>query len=145
MESLGGAYGIGGGYKGLNLLFSGYGGKGLGMLSAQDGKIGSGSTDDTGKERQFLGFLAQATYRFNPTWMVGINYGQNRLIETSYDESQRAINALAKRQESGVATITYNMNSFTQFVAEYIHARDTYTDGAHRDSNQFALGTMFYW
>lgn len=144
-DSIGGAYGIGGGYKGLNLLASGYGGKGLGMLSAQDGKIGSGSTDDTGEEREFFGFLLQATYRFNPTWMVGVNYGQNRLIETDYDKTQRAVAALCKRQESGVATVTYNMNSFTQFVLEYIHARETWTDGAHRSSNQVAFGTMFYW
>jgi len=144
-QSIGGAYGIGAGFNGIDLLLSGYGGRGLGMLSAQDGALGSGSVDWTGKERKFYGFLAQATYQINPTWKLGVNYGQNRLIETDHDKSMRAARALAKRQESGVASITYNMNSFTQFVFEYIHARDTFTDGAQMRSNQFAFGTMFYW
>lgn len=142
-QSVGGAYGIGGGFKGVNLLVSGYGGRGLGMLSTQDGVLGS--TDAVGKERQFYGFLAQATYQINPSWMIGANYGQNRMIETAADEASRGTTSPCKRQESGVATITYNMNKFTQFVFEYIHARDTYTDSAQRKSNQFAFGTMFYW
>lgn len=145
LQSIGGAYGIGGGFKGLNLLFSGYGGKGLGMISTQDGTLGS--TDSYGSERLFWGFLAQATYKINPSWMVGINYGQNNLVETKNDTADRIAGAYAatKRQESGVATVTYNMNSFTQFVLEYIYARQTWHDGASQHSNQFAFGTMFYW
>lgn len=149
VESIGGAYGIGGGYKGANLLFSGYGGRGLGMLSAQDGVVGTGSTDSHGNGRLFWGFLAQATYQINPSWMVGMNYGQNNMIETEQDTVDRYAGASAyvamRKQESGVFTVTYNMNKFTQFVAEYIHARQTWQDGAHQHSNQFALGTMFYW
>ena len=145
LQSIGGAYGIGGGYKGLNLLLSGYGGRGLGMVSTQDGVLGT--TDSEGNTRLFYGFLAQATYRFNPTWMVGINYGQNNLVETATDTANRVTGAYAatKRQESGVATLTYNLNSFTQFVAEYICARETWHDGAKQVSHQAAFGTMFYW
>ncbi|ABK98522.1 hypothetical protein [Pelobacter propionicus] len=145
LESIGGAYGIGGGYKGVELLFSGYGGRGLGMVSAQDGTLGS--TDSAGQARLFWGFLAQATYQINPTWKVGINYGQSRLEETDQDTIDRnnGTYAAAKKQESGVFSVTYNLNSFTQFVAEYILARQTWHDGAHQTSNQFAFGTMFYW
>ncbi len=145
LESIGGAYGIGAGYKGVDLLFSGYGGRGLGMVSAQDGTLGS--TDSAGQARLFWGFLAQATYKINPSWKVGINYGQSRLEETDQDTIDRNNNdyAAAKKQESGVFSVTYNLNSFTQFVAEYIHARQTWHDGAHQTSNQFAFGTMFYW
>jgi hypothetical protein len=149
VESIGGTYGIGGGYKGVNLLFSGYGGRGLGMLSAQDGTVGTGSTDSHGNGRLFWGFLAQTTYQINPSWMIGVNYGQNNMIETEQDTIDRYAGANAyvamRKQESGVATVTYNMNKFTQFVAEYIHARQTWQDGKHQHSNQFALGTMFYW
>jgi len=157
--SLGGAYGIGVGFKGLNLLGSGYGGKGLGMVSTQDGsyKIAGlfpGSTDQNGKERQFWGFLVQATYKINSSWMIGANYGQTRLEETDLDTAIRngsvAASAntnryLIKKQESAVASVTYNLNAFTQFVAEYIYAQNAWHDGAHQHSNQFALGTMFYW
>jgi hypothetical protein len=147
VESIGGAYGIGGGYKGANLLFSGYGGRGLGMLSVQDGVLGS--TDSHGNGRLFWGFLAQATYQINPSWMVGVNYGQNNMIETKQDTIDRyaGVNAYVamRKQQSGVATVTYNMNKFTQFVAEYIYARQTWQDGQSQRSNQFALGTMFYW
>lgn len=145
IQSVGGAYGIGGGYNGVNLLFSGYGGRGLGMVSAQDGLLGS--TDSEGKGRLFWGFLAQATYKINPSWMVGINYGQSRLEETDQDIAERADGAYSasKKQESGVFTVTYNLNKFTQFVGEYILARQTWHDGAHQTSNQFAFGTMFYW
>ncbi len=151
-QSIGGAYGVGGGLKGVNLLLSGYGGKGLGMISDQDGsyKISGlfpGSTDNTGKERKFYGFLAQATYQINPSWMVGVNYGQTCMIETANDTAERVNDgfALIKRQESGVVSITYNMNKFTQFVLEYIHARNSWFDGAREYSNQVAFGTMFYW
>jgi len=41
--------------------------------------------------------------------------------------------------------VAYNLNKFTQFVAEYIWAQNTWMDGAKQHSNQFALGTMFYW
>jgi hypothetical protein len=153
--SLGGAYGLSAGYKGLNLLGSGYGGKGLGMVSAQDGGLLSslgtnpaeGAADPTGKERQYWGFLLQATYKINSTWMVGANYGQSRQEETAYDSIQRSTGAyaLTKKQESAVGTVTYNLNSFTQFVVEYIYAQQTWHDGASQHSNQFALGTMFYW
>jgi hypothetical protein len=145
LQSVGGAYGIGAGYKGAELLFSGYGGRGLGMVSAQDGTLGS--TDSAGQARLFWGFLAQATYKINPSWKVGINYGQSRLEETDQDTVDRnnGTYAAAKKQESGVFSVTYNLNSFTQFVAEYIHARQTWHDGAHQTSNQFAFGTMFYW
>jgi len=153
--SLGGAYGVSVGYKGLSLLGSGYGGKGLGVLSAQDGtSMGTGAAgtpaDRNGKERQFWGFLVQATYKINSSWMVGANYGQTRAEETRQDTIDRVTTganqfALIKKQESAVGTVTYNLNSFTQFVAEYIYARNTWHDGAQQHSNQFAFGTMFYW
>lgn len=145
LQSIGGAYGIGGGYKGVDLLFSGYGGRGLGMVSCQDGTLGS--TDSEGKARLFWGFLAQATYQINPTWKVGANYGQTRLEETDQDAADRVHGnyAASKKQESGVFSVTYNLNKFTQFVGEYIYARQTWHDGASQHSNQFAFGTMFYW
>jgi hypothetical protein len=147
-ESIGGAYGASIGIKGLNLLASGYGGRGLGTLSPQDnGGGGIDATDSVGKERLFWGFLAQATYKINSSFMVGMNYGQTRLEETRQDALDRTAGLVAqiKKRESAVATLTYNLNAFTQFIGEYIYAQDSYHDGASNHSNQFALGTMFYW
>jgi len=147
VQSVGGAYGVGVGFAGLNLLGSGYGGRGLGSVSAQDGQIFGGSTDSNGKGRLFWGFLAQATYQLTPEWKIGANYGQTRVEENQADVDARQLNTafLIKKRESAVATVTYNWTKFIQFVGEYIYAQNTWHDGASQHSNQFALGTMFYW
>lgn len=148
-ESIGGAYGVGVGFSGLNLLFSGYGGKGLGMLSAQDGStlasLNQTSVDAGGKERLYWGFLAQATYKVTSSIMLGANYGQTRQEETNLDSQSRATLVLLKNSEAATTSITYNFNKFTQFIFEYTYAQNTWFDSAKQHSNQFALGTMFYW
>jgi hypothetical protein len=149
--SMGGAYGAGVGIGGLNLLGSGYYGQGLGTVSVQDGAALSGlfggSTDANGVERTDWGFLAQATYQISSSWKVGANYGQTRQEETGLDQTNRISNTriLVKKQESAVAQVAYNLNKFTQFVAEYIYGQSTWMDGATQHSNQVALGTLFFW
>jgi predicted porin len=142
-QSIGGAGGVSAGFSGVNLMVSGYGGKGLGMVSAQDGDfLGSTSTDAAGNERTHWGFLAQATYQLTPSFKLGVNYGQSRQEKNDNEPSGPVI---VKNQESAVFAVTYNLNKFTQFVGEYIYAQNTWMDGAKQHSNQFALGTMFYW
>lgn len=144
-QSIGGAYGVSAGFSGVNLMLSGYGGKGLGMVSAQDGDfLGSTSTDAAGKERMHWGFLAQATCKVTPSVMLGVNYGQSRQEQSDFDKTDTTISQI-KNQEAAVATVTYNLNKFTQFIAEYSYAQNTWNDSAKQHSNQFALGTMFYW
>jgi len=144
-RSIGGAGGVSAGFSGFSLLASGYGGKGLGMLSAQDGDfLGSTSTDAAGKERTHWGFLTQATYKVTPSVMLGVNYGQSRQDQSAYDKTDATISQI-KKQEAAVATVTYNLNKFTQFIAEYSYAQNTWHDDATQHSNQVALGTMFYW
>lgn len=142
-ESIGGAYGLGVGFSGLNLLGSGYVGRGLGMLSAQDGNVlPNSAADENGKTRLHWGYLLQATYKLNPSIMIGANYGQSRQEK---NDTEGATFIGMRNQEAAVATITYNLNKFTQFVAEYIYSQNTWMDGAKQHSNAFALGTMFYW
>ncbi len=152
--SVGTAFGASVGIGGLNVLGSGYYGEGLGTVSAQDGNgplVGAGlfggSTDAYGNERTDWGFLAQATYQLTPEWKVGANYGQTRQEETSYDKALRNAgdSIMVKKQESAVANVVYNLNKFTQFIAEYTYAQSTWMDGATQHSNQVAVGTMFYW
>jgi predicted porin len=145
-QSIGGAAGASVGIGGLNILGSGYGGRGLGMLSAQDGDILQSSSSDeaTGRTRLHWGFLLQATYQLTPSFKLGANYGQTRQEKNS-GELVGSNGVVMQKQESGVLMATYNLNKFTQFVAEYIYAQNTWMDGATQHSNQFALGTMFYW
>jgi predicted porin len=146
-QSIGGAAGVEFGFSGVDLLASGYLGEGLGMISAQDGDLGATgltSTDNVGKERTHWGFLAQATYMLTPTIKLGANYGQTRQEKTDNDNISGAP-LLKKKQEAAVAMVTYNFNKFTQFIAEYTYAQDTWHDGATQHSNSFALGTLFFW
>jgi predicted porin len=145
-ESIGGAGGVGVGFGGVDLLASGYLGQGLGMVSAQDGDfLGTSSTDGAGEERTHWGFLAQATYKLTPTVKLGVNYGQSRQERTDADKADTTGFALMKKQEAAVAMVTYNFNKFTQFIAEYSYAQNTWHDNATQHTNSIALGTMFYW
>ncbi len=144
-ESVGGACGLGFGFGGLNILGSGYGGRGLGMLSAQDGGVlgaNDTATDANGRNRLAWGYLLQATYQLTPSFKVGANYGQTRQEKNDFEPAGYSV---VKNQESGVLMLAYNLNKFTQFVGEYIYAQNTWMDGKKQHSNQMALGTMFYW
>jgi len=145
-ESIGGAYGVAAGFSGLNIMASGYGGRGLGMLSAQDGDVlgaDATSTDANGKQRLAWGYLLQATYQLTSSVKIGANYGQTRQEKNDNEPAGGAV--IMRNQESAVVMAAYNLNKFTQFVAEYIYAQNTWMDSAKQHSNQFALGTMFYW
>jgi hypothetical protein len=150
-QSIGGAAGVSVGVSGFNFLVSGYGGRGLGMVSAQDGDfLGSTSVDGAGNERTQFGYLVQATFKVTPSIMLGVNYGQSQLETSNFDNITRTLTPgtyshLIKCQEAAVGTVTYNLNKFTQFIAEYSYAQNTWEDGAKQHSNQVALGTMFYW
>lgn len=141
-ESIGGAYGVSASFSGISLLGSGYGGRGLGMLSTQDGEVLADTQDARGRTRLYWGYLLQATYKLTPSIMLGANYGQSR---QQLNENEGGTVIAMKNQEAAVATVTYNLNKFTQFVAEYIYAQNTWHDGAKQHSNAFALGTLFYW
>jgi predicted porin len=146
-QSIGGAAGASVGIGGANVMLSGYYGKGLGMVSAQDGDfLGSTSTDANGKERKHWGYLAQASYQLTPTVKLGVNYGQSNQDKNDTEPAYSATNPIViKKQESAVFMVAYNFNKFTQFVAEYIYAQNTWMDSKKQHSNQMALGTMFYW
>lgn len=147
-ESIGGAGGVQVGYGVADLLVSGYGGKGLGMVSVQDGDtFGAGATsvDGAGSERRHWGFLTQVTYKLTPAVKLGVNYGQSRQEETDYDAANRGTIAQIKKQEAAVGVVTYNFNKFIQFIAEYTYAQSTWHNDAKQHSNMFALGTILHW
>ena len=137
----GGTFGASVGVKGLDLLLSGYGGQALGGLGVD------GDVDSKNHPRQDWGFLAQATYKLTPTLKIGANYGQTNTIETAQDTIDRiaGTNSNIKTKQCAVGTLTYNVNKFTQLIAEYSWAQDKWHDGNTQDSNTIALGTFFYW
>lgn len=141
--SIGGAAGAEVGLGALDMLVSGYGGQALGMLGMQ----GADATDSIGKERKNWGFLAQATYMLTPELKLGVNYGQSNAIESDQDRADRAgtVGAHIKTQQAAVGALTYNVNKFTQIIAEYTWAQDKWFNGAKQDANIVALGTFFYW
>jgi hypothetical protein len=161
-KSLGGDMGATVGFSGFEIHTSGYAGHGLGMISAQDGALGAGlvggtpttgpsnSVDGNGCNRFQFGFLTQITYKLTPEWKLGINYGQNRQVESEYDKTQRPIYAHGYgvpmfKQEGAVFMVVYNLTSFLQFIGEYNYAQNTWADSATQHSNGFNIGTMFYW
>ena len=154
-RSVGGDAGVTLGIGGIQLHASSYVGEGLGMISAQDGTLAaisatnSNAVDGSGCNRTQFGFLAQATYQLNPEWKLGVNYGQNRQIETAYDKSQRssytAYGVPMFKQEAADAMVVYNLTKFIQFVAEYSYAQNTWADSATQHSNSVSFGTMYYW
>lgn len=142
--SIGAAYGVSAGLKnGLSLMASGYAGKGLGMVSVQDGDfLGSSSTDSTGNERTAWGFLAQTTYALTSSVTLGVNYGQSRQETGTLNAGD---DSPVTKQEAATTSVTYALNKFTKFTGEYTYAQNTWSDGAKQHSNQFALGTTFFW
>ncbi len=142
--STGAACGASVSMNGLGLMASGYYGKGLGMVSVQDGDfLGSTSTDAAGKERTHLGFLAQATYAVTPAVTLGVNYGQSRQKES--DADKKSATSPVETQGAATASVTYAFNSFTKFTAEYTNAKNTWMDSKTQKSDQFALGSTFFW
>ena len=139
-QSIGGAGGVGAGFSGVNLLLSGYGGKGLGMLSAQDGGVLGTGTDAQGNVRNYWGFLAQATYDLTSAVVLGINYGQSRQEQGGAETSIPMM-----KQEASTASVTYALNKFTKFTGEYTYAQNTWWDGSTQHSNQFSIGSTFFW
>lgn len=119
---------------------SGYYGQGLGLVTPQDGN--DMSVDSTsGKERKHWGFLAGATYQLTDSIRIGANYGQTNQCRNDND----SIDHLKKTQEAAVGQIVYNWTKFIQFSAEYIWARDKWYGNLKQESNQVALGTVYFW
>jgi hypothetical protein len=130
----------------IGVMGSGYYGTGLGMVSTQDGgAFTSAITDDFGNQRTFWGFLAQTTYQVTDAVRLAVNYGANRANMTDAEGKIGLHDGGMKSQEALVGQVNYNLNKFTQFTAEYIWAQNVLMSGEKMRSNQFALGTVFFW
>jgi hypothetical protein len=143
-QSLGVAPGVNVTFGPVGLMASGYYGRGLGMVSTQDGDaFMDASVDSNGVERHHWGFLGQATYQVTDSVRLAANYGR---CDTESNKNDPNYDGLKKTQEAAVGQVNWNLNKFTQFTLEYIWARDSWFNIDNKmTSHQFALGTVFFW
>ncbi len=138
----GGAAGVGASVAGLDLLASGFLGRGLGSFLLLD----TDSLDATGRERRSRGFLAQAAYTLGST-KVGLSYGQNNVDETSSEGAARlggAPSVLASRK-SMTGGVYHDLNKNLKVVAEYTHAMAGWFGGQSQAADVLAVGGFFLW
>lgn len=144
--SVGVAPGVNVQYGPVGVMGSGYYGKALGMVSAQDGDVfGHNSTDAQGNDRINWGFLGQATYQLTDSVRLAANYGACRQNRTDNEAASGTGLNVKKSQEAAVFQVNYNLNKFTQFTLEGIWAQDVWQDNTKERSYQAALGTVFFW
>jgi len=73
------------GFQGLEVMFSGYTGEGLGTTLMLD----ADSVDACGNERDNFGFIGQFSYTFNGRTKFGVSYGESTTDETDVDLARR--------------------------------------------------------
>jgi hypothetical protein len=143
-QSLGIAPGVNASIGPVGIMLSGYYGRGLGMVSAQDGDnviLETSVESLTGKERKHWGFLAQTTFQATDSIRLAANYGRS-----DQQQNDNEAPGIKKTQEAAVAQMNYNLNKFTQFTLEYVWARDSWFGiNEKQTSHQVALGTVFFW
>lgn len=136
------AGGVGVKVAGLDLLASGFVGKGLGSFLLLD----TDSLDATGRERRSRGFLAQAAYTLGST-KVGLSYGRNDVDETPSEASARrggAPSALGSRA-SVTGGVYHDLRKDLKVVAEYTHVAAGWFGGQSQSADVVALGGFFLW
>lgn len=145
VTSWGVAGGVQVGYKGYELVVSGFDGEGLGSTLMLD----SDSLDYTGEEREGYGYLLQGTYTFanGGKTKLAICYGVNRMDETSAEKVVRADtgNGELKQQDAITLGVSHDINPHLKLVAEYNRVNIEWFNGGDQAVDIIALGTFFLW
>jgi len=140
------AAGISGGaqvfFQGVELMASGFTGKGLGSILLLD----TDSLDAVGQERRSSGFLVQATYKIAASdTKLGLNYGRNIMKETANDTATRAAGARIKNAGSLTAGVYQNITPSWQVMAEYTRTTNEWFNDADQQANAVTVGTFFFF
>jgi hypothetical protein len=140
------ASGVAGGasvsFAGLDLLASGFLGKGLGSFLMLD----IDALDTAGEERETAGVLAQASYVLGST-KIGLSYGQNSMQETDGEKAARlggGPSALRTRS-SWTGGVYHDIAKNLKVVAEYTHATSEWHGGQSQAVDVAAVGGFFFW
>jgi hypothetical protein len=139
VSSIGGAGGVEVGFGPVDVVISGWGGKGLGLTLAQD----IDALDAAGKERTAFGGLAQVQYTINKI-RLGAQYGINYAERTDADKLA-AQSTIAKSQQAATGGVYYMVNKYFTVAGEYTWARDSWYNGDRVNKNYISLGTIFVW
>lgn len=136
------AAGAGVGVLGIDLLASGFVGKGLGSFFLLD----TDALDAAGDERRSAGLLAQAAYTLGAT-KVGVSWGQNLMRETKAEEAARRSGDAAQIavRRSVTAGVYQTVARHLKVVAEYTRATTEWHGGASESADVVALGGFFFW
>lgn len=140
VSSIGGAGGVQAWMGPVEMLLSGFGGKGLGMTLIQDD---GNALDDNLKERTTFGGLVHASYTIGAA-KLGVQYGLNYADKTSADKADPAFDGI-KSKQAVTGGCYYSVNKYLTLVGEYTWARDSYYDSARQTQNIVSLGTVFVW
>ncbi len=136
--------GVGAGFGGLDLVVSGFTGKGLGTTTEMD----VDALDATGKERTTSGLLAQATYTIGAT-KLGASYGRNMANQT---DVEKAAGGTLDNRSAITAGVYHDLTSWMKLVAEYTNAKITWFKPAGstasaptQTSNIVGVGAVVFW
>jgi hypothetical protein len=140
VSSIGGAGGVQAWMGPVELLLSGFGGKGLGMTLIQDD---GNALDADLKERTTFGGLVHASYTIGAA-KLGAQYGINYADKTDRDQATVGFNGI-KSKQAVTGGCYYSVNKYLTLVGEYTWARDSYYDSARQTQNIVSLGTVFVW
>lgn len=139
----GAAGGAGAGFGPVELLLSGFAGKGLGSFLLLD----TDALDAAGEERTGFGVLAQASWMILASTKLGVSYGQNTMKETAAELAARqagGASALGTRR-SFTGGIYHDINKNLKAVVEYTHAIGEWYSGPSQSVDVVGLGGFFLW
>jgi Gram-negative porin len=130
-------------FAGIGLLASGYGGQALGSFLLLD----TDSLDAAGKERDGIGFIAQATYTLGGRTKLGVSYGQNQMDETAAERAARQAGGPSdvERRSSWSGGVYHDVNKNLKVVAEYTRASSKWFAGQDQSVDVVAVGGFFLW
>lgn len=139
----GAAGGLGAGLSGLELLLSGFAGKGLGSFLLLD----TDALDSAGEERTGFGVLAQASYMIFSSTKLGLSYGQNTMKETAAELAARETggNSTLSTRRSFTGGVYHDINKNLKAVVEYTHAVGEWYSGPSQSVDVVGLGGFFLW
>ena len=140
VSSIGGAGGVQAWMGPVEMLVSGFGGKGLGMTLIQDD---GSALDDNDKERTSFGGLVHASYTIGKA-KLGAQYGINYADRTDADRATVGFDGV-KSKQAATGGCYYSVNKYLTLVGEYTWARDSYYDSSRQTQNIVSLGTVFVW
>jgi len=142
VTATGGSAGLGAGFGGLDVVVSGFTGKGLGTTTQMD----VDALDAANEERTTSGVLGQVTYTFFGKTKLGASYGLQMADETDRDALDRAAgSAHVEERQALTGGVYHDLTTWMKLVGEYTNAEITWFGGATQESDVFGAGMVVFW